>query len=101
MCQRNVIVPEDVSMFPPPRRELALMHKTPTWQDVVLSVLDPRVLTQNMKTKLLTGKTACGQFFDHMRKEYVHHHEFGYTDLSSVHLPPEEGMLLGRLGFRL
>lgn len=96
-CEKNIIVPQ---AFPPltmPRQQLMFGGMTHHWQDIVLGVFNPMIMTAMMRTLLLPADDY-GHVFDEMRNQFNYRHEFRYTEILSADMAENEKQLLSHLG---
>ncbi len=67
------------------------------WQDVVLGVFNPIVMTAMMRTMLLPAEDYDHRF-DEMRVQFNYRHELAYTSIDSHCLVDSDGELIRKLG---
>jgi erythronate-4-phosphate dehydrogenase len=83
-----------------PSQMLSFAGKKCTWQEVVLTVFNPLMLTDKMKTILL-ATDDYGSLFDKLRNGFHHGHEFSAITLQDVRLAEEDKRILVEFGFSL
>lgn len=84
-----------------PRQLLAYSGTQYHWQDIVLGVFNPVVMTAMMRSTILPAEHA-DVVFDELRNRFDYRHEFAYTDIPGLALPdPQDVRILARLGFDL
>ncbi len=101
-CKKNIIEPMPLVPMVIPRQQLKFSGDSHDWQDIVLGVLNPLVITSMMQTMLLPAEDA-GHFFDEMRNQFNYRHEFAYTRLADINasVSLENQSLLQRLGLKI
>lgn len=98
-CDKNIITPQTVIPVAMPAQTLAFAGDKHHWQDVVLGVFNPLVMTAMMRAKLLPAENV-GPVFDEMRNQFNYRHEFAYTRLSGLVLSGDDAALIKKLGMR-
>lgn len=85
-------------------KTLALPHNEVTfggdvhrWQDVVLGIYNPIVTTAMMRATLFPADETA-YYFDEMRHQFRHRHEFAYTTVKGAKLTDVDAGILKRLG---
>lgn len=96
-CQAGLIQPSVESDHVLPHRDVMFANKRVAWQDVVLEVFNPLIMTQQMR--LLLNDASALQRFDQLRNEFQGRHEFAYSHLREVDCSSEDMSVLKRLGF--
>lgn len=80
-----------------PTQQLQFAGAQHHWQDIVLGVFNPLVMTAMMRTQLL-GQADADHQFDLMRNQFNYRHELAYTTLSHVHMDETSRAILLGLG---
>ena len=83
-----------------PRQTLTFAGAKHHWQDMVLGVFNPLVMTAMMRNMLLPAEST-GVLFDDLRHQFTYRHEFGFTSVSGATLANEDIRMLARLGMTL
>ena len=72
------------------------------WQDIVLGVFNPLVITEMMRALLLpSSDEEAGHSFDEMRNQFNYRYEFGYTNVLGGDVSEGDRAVLEGLNFRL
>ncbi|OGT47735.1 MAG: hypothetical protein A3E83_04850 [Gammaproteobacteria bacterium RIFCSPHIGHO2_12_FULL_41_20] len=100
-AQRAGMIDETTAALPlpPPVQTCVFSGATRTWQEVVLTLFNPWLTTQVMKTALLSDDQ--GGVFDQLRKEFKDRHEFASVSLADVVLAEQDRRVLTALGFNI
>lgn len=86
--------------MPLPHHEVTFAGDTHRWQDVVLGIYNPIVTTAMMRATLFpVDETAY--YFDEMRHQFRHRHEFAYTTVTGVNAVGSDQAILTKLGISL
>lgn len=99
-CQHGVITPQDVTPVAMPKQELNYSGKQHHWQDIVLGVFNPVVMTAMMRTTILPAEFH-GVLFDELRNRFQYRHELAYTHIPGLVVPDLEVRILVHLGLDL
>lgn len=100
-CHAGVIKPEGHQQMQLPRQNLGYSGTQHRWQDIVLGVFNPVVMTAMMRSTLLPAEHK-DVVFDELRNRFDYRHEFAYTDIPGLRVPnPQDVRILARLGFDL
>ena len=83
-----------------PRQVLNYSGVQHHWQDIVLGVFNPVVMTAMMQTKVLPAEHH-GVMFDELRNRFNYRHEFAFTSVPGLVVPDHEVRILVHLGFDL
>lgn len=97
-CEKNMISPQNVTTIEMPRQHLSFAGDKHHWQDIVLGVFNPMILTAMMRSNLTNVNNDDGHAFDEMRNQFNYRHEFAYTTIEGVTLANDEKKLLEGLG---
>jgi erythronate-4-phosphate dehydrogenase len=95
-CDKQIIRPRKSPQLTLPRHELSFATVKPAWQDIVLGIFNPNVLTMMMQETLLHDNDSHA--FDEMRHQFNYRYEFAYTTAQAEGLSVEDKVLLTRLG---
>lgn len=96
-CEKQIITPQAITPIEMPTQTLAFAGAKHYWQDIVLGIFNPLVITAMMRTILLPEE-ECGQYFDEMRNQFNYRHEIAYTHVVDGEIPPEDVLLLQKIG---
>jgi len=96
-CEKKIIQPQPRPPLVIPEQQLAFTGGAHAWQDIVLGVFNPLVITAMMRTILLPA-TDYGHLFDDMRNQFNYRHEFAYTSISDMNIPLVAPELLAKVG---
>ncbi|EKD69873.1 MAG: hypothetical protein ACD_46C00710G0002 [uncultured bacterium] len=99
-CAKKIIEPMVDSPINMPRQTLRFAGENHHWQDMVLGVFNPIIMTSIMRTTLLSEEIH-GPLFDKMRHEFSYRHELAYTSVSGVVLPDADIRILAKLGMQI
>jgi erythronate-4-phosphate dehydrogenase len=95
-CEKKLIEPQPITPIKMPTQHLAYTGSQLTWEDILLGVFNPFVITDMMRTVLLPME-EYGSLFDEMRHQFNYRYEFQYTHLKADVLH-EDKECLKRLG---
>lgn len=96
-CAKKIITPHTVPSITMPHQQLTFAGENHHWQDIILGIFNPLIITTMMKTILLPAQ-KYGLLFDEMRHQFNYRHEFGYTKINPTEIVKEEIILLEKLG---
>jgi len=96
-CEQGIITPKAINPIEMPQQTLRFAAKTPTWEDIVLGIFNPLLITTMMRSTLLNA-TEHGPLFDEMRNQFNYRYEFAYTKVSSYQLAAKDQLFLEKLG---
>jgi erythronate-4-phosphate dehydrogenase len=96
-CDQEIISPGRLSPLALPHQDLFFSGTNHHWQDVVMGVFNPLIMTAMMRTQLLPDE-AGGEEFDAMRNKFTYRHEFGFTKVIGAAMGEEDRAVLGALG---
>jgi erythronate-4-phosphate dehydrogenase len=99
-CHLGVIQPQVSDPIPMPHQVLNYSGTQHHWQDIVLGVFNPVVMTSMMRTTLLPSEYH-GAMFDELRNRFSYRHEFSFTRIPGLVVPDNEVRILAHLGFDL
>ena len=92
-CASKVIEAQGVEPITMPKQQLVFTDANYHWQDIVLGVFNPLVMTAMMRAQLLPAQTI-GPLFDAMRNQFDHQHEFAYTEIVGAELSGENASII-------
>ncbi len=96
-CAHKIIEPTSKLPLEMPTQALSFSGAHHHWQDIVLGVFNPLILTAMMRAELLP-ETADSHLFDEMRNKFNYRHEFRYTNIVGAEIEEQDQMLLTQLG---
>jgi erythronate-4-phosphate dehydrogenase len=94
-CEAGIIQEKPVAPAAMTKQHLAF-SEVQCWQDIVLGVFNPLIITDMMRT-LLMPDDEHGKRFDEMRNEFNYRYELAYTRVNAE-LSAEDAALLAALG---
>lgn len=94
--EKNILSLKTRPSMEMPKQELVFAGKEHHWQDIVLGVFNPLVMTMMMRTILSASQKA--QSFDEMRNQFSYRHEFAYTKVINENWLPFDKKILMKLG---
>lgn len=100
MCDKKLIEPNLKPPLGMPVQQLEFSGENLSWQDIVLGVFNPDVITAMLNTILLSA-TDHGRFFDEMRHQFNYRYEFDYTKINHASLSSQDKILLQKFGMKL
>ncbi len=80
-----------------PTQQLQFAGQHHHWQDIVLGIFNPLVMTAMMRTQLL-GQADADRHFDDMRNHFNYRHELAYTTITNVQMDAASREILLGLG---
>ena len=95
--QNNMLASAERPAVSMPRQQLTFAGSQHHWQDVVMGIFNPIVMTAMMRAVLLPADNMAAMF-DEMRLQFNYRHEFAFTDVVSDDLLPEDKRVLTGLG---
>lgn len=96
-CKAKIIEPKEVAPVNIPHQQLQFAGEKHHWQDIVLGIFNPLIMTAMMRTKLLSEEKH-GQLFDEMRNQFNYRHEFSFTEIKGVELEQSDVEVLDKMG---
>lgn len=96
-CDLGVMQRSPKPLLMMPRQTLAFAGTEHHWQDVVLGIFNPTIMSTIMRTLLLPIERH-GALFDDMRNQFTYRHELAYTDVKCNQLLEPDRVILERLG---
>ncbi len=97
MREKNILpaMPDIVKELP--RQTLSFAGRAPHWQDVLLGIFNPLLMTNMMHT-LMQDEATRSEAFDRMRDTFNYRHEFAFTNVECDTLLSEDREVLQALG---
>jgi erythronate-4-phosphate dehydrogenase len=99
-CHQGVITPQSTGAIAMPSQNLSYSGTRHHWQDIVLGVFNPAVMTAMMRTSIMPAEYP-GVIFDELRNRFQYRHEFAFTSVPGLVVPDQEVRILAHLGFNL
>jgi erythronate-4-phosphate dehydrogenase len=99
-CHLEVIEAKEKPPLEMPRQILNYAGREHRWQDIVLGVFNPAVMTAMMRTKMLPSDYH-GVVFDELRNRFQYRHEFAFTKIPGLMVSDQDVRILAHLGFDL
>jgi hypothetical protein len=99
-CERKIIAPQPIPPILMPRQQLNFAGGEHRWQNLILGVFNPLVITAMMRTVLLQAD-EYGPLFDEMRNQFNYRNEFAFTTLRDENVSGEDKALLETLGLKM
>ncbi len=101
-CDTKMIEAKPITPLVMPRQRLDFSGQS-RWQDVVLGVFNPMIITTMMRELLLpdADDLQSDAPFDDMRNQFNYRYELGFTNITNVDLSVEDAMLLEKLGVKI
>jgi erythronate-4-phosphate dehydrogenase len=99
-CEKNRIEAQPLAPIIVPHQQLGFSGRKYRWQEIVLSVFNPVVITDMMRTILMPAEDG-GHSFDEMRHQFNYRHEFQYTRIVDANLSNEDILLLQQFGLKV
>src|SRR5579885_737321 len=99
-AEAGMIEEQPISPITIPHQQLSFSGESHGWQDIVLGVFNPMVVTAMMRTLLLPAH-EYGPLFDEMRNHFNYRHEFRYSRIVDAKLTEQDRLLLQRFGLRM
>lgn len=96
-CDLKMLEAKPLTPIPMPRQRLDFSEKNLGWQEIVLGVFNPMVITTMMRTLLLPEEEE-GKGFDEMRNQFNYRYELGYTTVEDHSVAARDRRLLEKLG---
>jgi erythronate-4-phosphate dehydrogenase len=99
-CHAGMVEPQTKVPIAMPRQRLSYAGTQHHWQDIVLGVFNPVVMTSMMRTSVMPAGHH-GVVFDELRNRFNYRHEFAFTGAPGLVIPDQEVRILAHLGFNL
>lgn len=77
-CELGIIASQPTAPILMPKQQLQFAGREHHWQDIVMGIFNPLVMTALMRSSLLPSDQV-GAAFDQMRDKFNYRHEFAYT----------------------
>lgn len=97
-CDRGILPDRGIVPSNAMRHTIEFSARAITWQEIVLGIFNPILLTALMRAKLSTT-AAPGVQFDELRASVNYRQEFNYVNLVAPGLPAVDRHVLQSLGF--
>ena len=94
--EQNILPKREKKSIPYPRKKFDFSEQEIHWQDVILTIYDPRKTTSHMKEALIENS----HLFDEMRKNFEKRYEFQYVDFVNLTLSEQDQTILDRIGIK-
>jgi erythronate-4-phosphate dehydrogenase len=98
--KKNIISPSAPPSLVMPHQQLAFAGQQHHWQDIVMGIFNPLVMTALMRAVLLPAENE-GKLFDDMRNQFNYRHEFAFTQVICDELLEADRKVLEGLGVRV
>lgn len=98
-CASDILQPQLVNPVAIPYQELSFSGLQHHWQDIVMGVFNPLIMSAMMRSLLLPAENVDA-LFDDMRNKFNYRHEFHYTNLIEVDAPASDKQVLADLGMQ-
>lgn len=99
-CQAQVIAPQGSTQVSMPKQKLEFAGQNHHWQDIVLGVFNPAIMTVLLQNKA-DAAGSVGLVFDELRHSFNYRHEFAFVEAPNLALANEDVRILAHLGFHL
>lgn len=76
------------------------LKEADSWQEIVLSLFNPLLLTEKMR-RILLGSSESEKLFDEMRHQFQERWEFEFVEILSNHLSTQDQSRLSGFGFNI
>lgn len=91
-CQLGIISPKAIAPNLP-HQDLSFSEGHHAWQDIVLGIFNPLILTAMMRSTLFEAENH-GEIFDKLRHDFNYRYEFAYSNIKGVDLKAEDQRIL-------
>lgn len=99
-CKKNIIHEQVFTPIVMPHQYLEFNRTKTAWQDIVLGVFNPLVITEMMQTILMPA-SDYGHLFDEMRHQFNYRHEYAYTNLVDLQTQTTDIVMVEKLGIQI
>jgi erythronate-4-phosphate dehydrogenase len=82
-CECGIISPKTMSPITMPVQQLSFTGANHSWQEIVLGVFNPIVLSAMMRTNILSADDVGGEF-DEMRNQFHYRQELAYVEVTNA-----------------
>ncbi len=100
VCDAGILAGREIIPTNATRHTMEFSERATTWQEIVLGVFNPILLTALMRAKLSVAAEP-GPQFDELRASVNYRQEFRYVNLVANGLQPQDRQILQSLGFVL
>jgi erythronate-4-phosphate dehydrogenase len=83
-----------------PSQQFALQQRHPSWQEVVLEIFNPLLMTDKMRALLLRA-TDPASLFDEMRHQFNERYEFAFTKIKVASLSEIDKKIMQQWGIQI
>ena len=98
-CARGFIQSQSKSPINMPHQQFTFSTDQLGWQDIILDIFNPLVMTEKMRSTLLSTPDS-GLLFDEMRNQFNFRTEFSFADIKINNLSNEDNDILLKLGVK-
>jgi erythronate-4-phosphate dehydrogenase len=98
-CDTRLIEEKPIMPIAMPKQRLTFSGQH-SWQDIVLGVFNPMIITTMMRALLLPDENH-GDCFDEMRNQFNYRHELAYSHVTEATVSTEDAALLAKLGVKM
>ena len=99
-CEKGVIKPHAVMQREMPNQQLTFADRPQRWQNIVLGVFNPLLMTSMMRATLMNTE-EYGIYFDEMRHQFNYRHEFAFTEIVDTKIGDTDKALLEKFGMTI
>lgn len=99
-CEKQIIEPKAMVPLEMPHQQLSFAGDQLHWQDIVLGIFNPFVMTSMMRSTLLTAH-EYGHLFDEMRNKFNYRYEFGFTKVDHRCVADKDREMLMKLNIEI
>lgn len=99
-CAEKIVSSAVLHPISMPTQTLHFAGNTHHWQDLVLGIFNPLVMTAITRATLLGAENAAS-LFDQLRNRFTYRHEFSATKIAGVNLTIEDTRICAKLGIDL
>lgn len=97
---KKIISATSSSLIEMPHQHLTFSDQPLQWQDIILGIFNPFLMTEMMRTQLLSV-SPIGQAFDGLRHQFNYRHECAFTSVTASGLSEADIQQLKRLGIHI
>lgn len=98
-CDKKIISGQGQPTIEMPQQVLRFSGVQHHWQDVVMGIFNPLLLSVVMRSSILPADNVS-QVFDKMRHQFDYRYEFSHTQLIEVDAPAADKAVLEKLGIQ-
>lgn len=99
-CEQGFIASETVNLPEMSKQILSFAGSAHRWQDIVLGIFNPVLMTAMMKS-LIFAADEVGQVFDQMRHDFNYRNEFAFTEAVLDGIAEDQAAILSGLGIEV